>query len=84
MMDVMMQMRSKSEKITHIFSYQNGAVTTLPPLQESRPEILGLSEGGGVFLTKTSIAFLSCFFFSTVRPPEFEELDGAKEVSTFP
>ena len=27
------------------------AVTTLPPLQESRPEILGLSEEGGVFLT---------------------------------
>ena len=27
MMDAMMQMRSKSEKFTHIFSYQNGAVT---------------------------------------------------------
>ena len=49
MMDAMMQTRSKSEKFTHISSYQNGAVTTLPPLQESRPEILGLSEEGGVF-----------------------------------
>ena len=27
MMDAMMQTRSKSEKFTHIFSYQNGAVT---------------------------------------------------------
>ena len=28
MSDAMMQMRSKSEKFTHISSYQNGAVTT--------------------------------------------------------
>ena len=63
--------RSKSEKFTHIFSYQIGAVTTLPPLQESRPEILGLNEVGGVFLTETSLAFPSCFFFSKTRPPEF-------------
>ena len=54
MSDAMMPMRSKSEKFTHIFSYQSGAVTTLPPLQESRPEILGLSEEGGVVLSKTS------------------------------
>ena len=71
MMDAMMQQDSKSEKFTHIFSYQTGAVTTLPPLQESRPEILGLNEVGGVFLTKTSLAFPSCFFVSTVRPQVF-------------
>ena len=47
MSDAMMQMRSKSVKFTQIFSYQSGAVTTLPPLQESRPEILGLSEKAG-------------------------------------
>ena len=47
MSDAMMQMSSKSEKFTHIFSYQIGAVTTLPPLQESRPEILGWSEKAG-------------------------------------
>ena len=63
--------RSKSEKFTHIFSYQIGAVTTLPPLQESRPEILGLNEVGGAFLAKTSFEFPSCFFVSTVSPPEF-------------
>ena len=84
MSDAMMQTRSKSEKFTHISSYQNRAVTTLAPLQDSCPEILGLSEVGGVFLTKTSFEFPSCFFVSTVRPPEFGKLDGAKEVSTFP
>ena len=63
LMDAMMQSRSKSEKFTHIFSYQNGVVTTLPPLQESRPEILGLSEEGGVFLTKTSLTLPGRFFF---------------------
>ena len=71
MMDAMMQMRSKSEKITHIFSYQNGTVTTLPPLQESRPKILGLSEEGGVFLTKTSFTLPGCFFFRMVGPLDF-------------
>ena len=73
MSDAMMQMRCKSEKFTHIFGYQNGAVTTLPPLQESRPEILGVSEEGGVFLTKTSFEFPSRFFSIMVRPPGFEE-----------
>ena len=77
-----MQMRSKSENFTHVFGYQNGAVTTLPPLQESRPEILGLSEEGGVFLTKTSFSLPSCFFFGMVRPLDFEELDGL--VAGFP
>ena len=32
MMDAMMQTRSKSENFTHIFSYQNGAVTVCLPL----------------------------------------------------
>ena len=35
-------MHAKSGKIIRIFQYQTGAVTILPPLQESRPEILGL------------------------------------------
>ena len=69
-------MKRKSRKIIHIFHYQTGAVTILPPLQESRPEILGLSEEGGIFLTKTSFPFPSCFFFGMVRPLDFEELDG--------
>ena len=76
MRDAMMQMRCKSEKFIHIFCYQSGAVTTLPHLQESRPEILGLSEEGGIFLTKTSFALPGCFFFRMVRPLDFEELDG--------
>ena len=72
-------------KILLIFSgTKSGAVTTLPPLQESRPKILGLSEEGGVFLTKTSLAFLSYFFLSMIRPPDFEELDGAKRGVNFP
>ena len=79
-----MQCKAKGENLAHILGYQTGAVTILHPLQEPRPEILGLSEEGGVLLTKTSFVFPSCFFFSTVRPPEFEELDGAKEVSIFP
>ena len=66
--------RSKSEKFTHIFSYQFVAVTTLPPLQESRPEILGLSEKGGVSLTKTSFELPSHSFSIKVRPPGFEEI----------
>ena len=41
----MMQMRSKSENFTHIFSYQNGVITILPPLQESRPEIPRVGRG---------------------------------------
>ena len=40
-------METKSGKILRIFRYQVRAVTILPPLQESRPEILGLSEEGG-------------------------------------
>ena len=72
-------------KILLIFSgTKSGAVTTLPPLQESRPEILGLIEEDGVFLTQTSFELPSCFFSRMVRPPEFEELDGAKEMSIFP
>ena len=67
---------AKSGKIIHIFQYQTGAVTNLPPLQESRPEILGLSEEGGIFLSKTSFSLPSGFFFVMVRPLDFEELDG--------
>ena len=39
-MDAMMQCKTKSENLAHILGYQIGAVTILPPLQESRPEIL--------------------------------------------
>ena len=61
-MDAMMQTRkTKSGKILRIFHYQARAVTILPSLQESRPEILGLSEKGGVFLTKTSFSLPSGF-----------------------
>ena len=35
-----MQSKEKSEKLAHILGYQTGAITILPPLQESRPEIL--------------------------------------------
>ena len=53
----------KVEKFFVFPGTKSGAVTTLPPLQESRPEILGLSEEGGVFLTETSFTFPGCFFF---------------------
>ena len=36
----MMQCKAKSENLAHILGRQTGAVTILPPLQESRPEIL--------------------------------------------
>ena len=62
---------AQSGKILRIFHYQVGAVTNIPPLQESRPEILCLSEEGGVFLTKTSFSLPSGFFFGTVRPLDF-------------
>ena len=35
----MMQCKAKSENLAHILGYQIWAVTNLPPLQESRPEI---------------------------------------------
>ena len=54
---------TKSGKILRIFRYHVRAVTILPPLQESRPEILGLSEEGGVFLTKASFSLPGSFFF---------------------
>ena len=66
----------KSENLVQILQYQTGAVTNLPPLQDSRPEILGLSEEGGIFLTKTSFMLPGCFFFRMVRPLDLEELDG--------
>ena len=57
-----MQDEMQKVKILLIFSgTKSGAITTLPPLQESRPEILGLSEEGGVFLTKTSFMFPGWF-----------------------
>ena len=56
-------MKCKSGKFIHIFMYQNGAVTNLPLLQESRPEILDFSEESGIFLTTTSFALPGCFFF---------------------
>ena len=42
-----MQWKGKSENLAQILGYQTGAVTILPPLQESRPEILELEEGWG-------------------------------------
>ena len=75
-MYVMMEVQCKSENLVQILQYQVGAVTNLPPLQESRPEILGSSEEGGIFLTKTSFTFSGCFFFRMVRPLDLEELDG--------
>ena len=35
-----MQSKPESENLAHILGYQIWAVTILPPLQESRPEIL--------------------------------------------
>ena len=35
----MMQCQAKSENLAQILGYQIWAVTILPPLQESRPEI---------------------------------------------
>ena len=64
-------METKSGKILRIFHYQVRAVTILPPLQESRPEILGLSEEGGVFLTKTSFSLPSGFFLGMVGSLDF-------------
>ena len=70
------------EKILRIFQYKARAVTILPPLQESRPEILGLSEEGGIFLSKTCFSLPSGFLFGMVRPLNFEEFDGL--VAGFP
>ena len=72
-------MQDEMQKVKNLLIFlgtKSGAVTTLPPLQESHPEILGLSEEGGVFLTKTSFTFPGCFFFRMVRPLDLEELDG--------
>ena len=35
----------KSENLAQILGYQTGAVTNLPPLQESRPEIPRVGRG---------------------------------------
>ena len=64
----------KSENLVHILQYQKWAVTILPPLQESRPEILRLRKEVGILLTKTRLSFPSCFFLGMVRPLNFEEL----------
>ena len=42
-MYAMMQVQRKNENLGQILQFQVGAVTILPPLKESRPEILGLS-----------------------------------------
>ena len=44
-MYAMMQCKTKSENLAHIFGYQIWAVTNLPPLQESRPEIPRVGRG---------------------------------------
>ena len=38
-MYAMMQVQWKSENLAHILGHETGAVTNLPLLQESRPEI---------------------------------------------
>ena len=40
-----MQCKAKSENLAHILGYQIWAVTHLPPLQESRPEIPRVGRG---------------------------------------
>ena len=76
-------MERKSENLAHILGCQTGAVTILPPLQESRPEILGLCEEGGIFLTKASFTLPSRFFFGMVRPLDFEEFYGVNRSAKF-
>ena len=44
-MYAMMQCKAKSENLAHILGYQIWAVTNLPPLQESRPEIPRVGRG---------------------------------------
>ena len=44
-MYAMMQCKAKSENLAHILRYQFWAVTNLPPLQESRPEIPRVGRG---------------------------------------
>ena len=44
-MYAMMQCKSKSENLAHILGYQIWAVTNLPPLQKSRPEIPRVGRG---------------------------------------
>ena len=44
-MYAMMQCKAKSENFTHNLGYQFWAVTNLPPLQESRPEIPRVGRG---------------------------------------
>ena len=41
----MMQCKAKSENLAQILGYQNWAVTNLPPLRESRPEIPRVGRG---------------------------------------
>ena len=41
----MMLCKAKSENLAHILGYQIWAVTNLPPLQESRPEIPRVGRG---------------------------------------
>ena len=56
------------------YSTKSGAVTILPSLQESRPEILRLRKEVGILFTKTRLPFPGCFLFGMVRPLNFEEL----------
>ena len=44
-MYAMMQCKAESENLAHILGYQIWAVTNLPPLQESRPEIPRVGRG---------------------------------------
>ena len=44
-MYAMMQRKAKSENLAHILGHQIWAVTNLPPLQESRPEIPRVGRG---------------------------------------
>ena len=40
-----MQCKAKSKNLAQILGYQTGAVTNLPPLQESRPDIPRVGRG---------------------------------------
>ena len=67
--------KNTKAKILYRFSgFKLWAVTTLPPLQESRPEILRLRKEVGILLTKTRLSPPSCFLLGMVRPLNFEEL----------
>ena len=67
-------MRQKVKILYRFSAHKFGAITILPSLQESRPEILRLRKEVGILLTKTGLSFPSCFFLGMVRPLNLEKL----------